>query len=324
MALKRTEVVFDFISKLGVDYYCFHDRDIAPEGDDVQGSNDNLWAVAHKLKELQADSGIKLLWGTANAFSHPRFNQGASTSPNADVFAYAANSVKTAMDVTKELDGENYVFWGGREGYMSLLNTDLAREQDHFGRFLQLAVDYAKSIGFTGQFLIEPKPCEPTKHQYDYDTCTVLGFLRKYGLENHFKMNIEVNHATLAGHELAHELEFARINGALGSIDANRGDLMNGWDTDQFPIDVKECTEAMRVILKNGGIGTGGLNFDAKVRRDSTDVEDIFYGHIGGMDTFARALRIAAKNPRGRRHGQICQRPLRQLGQRHRCRHRIR
>ena len=295
MALKRTEVVFDFIQKLGLPFYCFHDRDVAPEGATLKETNDNLWAVADRFKQLQQETGIKLLWGTANMFSHPRFNQGASTSPNPEIFAFCANSVKTALEVTKELGGANYVFWGGREGYMSLLNTDLGRETEHLARFLQMAVDYAKSIGFDGQFLIEPKPCEPTKHQYDYDVQTVIGFLRGHGLAEHFKFNIETNHATLAGHEFIHELEMARINGMLGSVDANRGDLLNGWDTDQFPNDVRETTQAMLSIIKNGGLGSGGLNFDAKLRRDSLDIEDYFHAHIGGIDTYARGLRIAAR-----------------------------
>lgn len=295
MALRRTEVAFQFVQKLGLKYYCFHDRDVAPEGSSVSQTNKNLWRVVEKFKKLQDKTGIKLLWGTANLFSHPRFLQGASTSPNADVFAFGANSVKEMLDATKYLGGENYVFWGGREGYMSLLNTDMGREQEHLAKFLHMAVDYAKKIGFTGQFLIEPKPCEPTKHQYDYDSATVLGFLRRYRLIKHFKLNIEVNHATLAGHEFVHELEVARSNNALGSIDANRGDLQNGWDTDQFPTDVKECTLAMLSIIKQGGLAPGGLNFDAKLRRDSTDVEDMFHAHIGGIDTWARALRIAAQ-----------------------------
>lgn len=295
MALKRAPVVFDFIRKLGLKFYCFHDRDVAPEGADLAETNANLWQVAEAFKKLQKETGIGLLWGTANLFSHPRFNQGASTSPNAEVFAWCANAVKEMLDVSKFLGGENYVFWGGREGYMSLLNTDMGRELEHLAAFLQMAVDYAAKIGFKGQFLIEPKPCEPSKHQYDFDAATVLGFLRANKLHKHFKLNIEVNHATLAGHEFVHELEVARIGKALGSVDANRGDLMNGWDTDQFPNDVKECTHAMLVILQQKGLGTGGLNFDAKVRRDSTDVEDLFHAHIGGIDTWARALRIAAK-----------------------------
>lgn len=295
MALKRAEVVFDFISKLGLPFYCFHDRDVAPEGANVRETNKNLWAVAKRFKQLQKATGIELLWGTANMFSHPRFAQGASTSPNADVFAYCANSVKEMLDVTHFLGGANYVFWGGREGYNSLLNTDLAREEKHFAAFLRMAADYAKEIGFTGQFLIEPKPCEPTKHQYDYDSATVIGFLRKHKLLNKIKLNIEVNHATLAGHDFWHELEVARTNKALGSIDANRGDWINGWDTDQFPNDHREWTEGMISIIRQGGLNSGGLNFDAKLRRDSGSVEDMFHAHIGGVDTIARALRGAAK-----------------------------
>lgn len=295
MAVKRADVVFDFVSKLGLDFYCFHDRDVAPEGKDVKATNANLWKVAKRFKKLQKQTGIKLLWGTANMFSHPRFTQGASTSPSADIFAYCANSVKEMLDVSLELGGENYVFWGGREGYITLLNTDMGREADHAAAFFHMAVDYAKKIGFKGQFLIEPKPCEPTKHQYDFDSATVLGFLRKYKLDKHFKLNIEANHATLAGHDFAHEIDYARVNGALGSIDANRGDWTNGWDTDQFPNDVKEWAQIAYLIMKNGGMGSGGLNFDAKLRRDSLDVEDYFYAHIGAVDCVARAFRIAAK-----------------------------
>ncbi len=296
MALRRTEVVFDFITKLGADFYCFHDRDVAPEGANVAETNQNLWTVAERLKELQAATGVKLLWGTANMFSHTRFSQGAASTPNADVFAYCANSVKEAIDVTKFLAGENYVFWGGREGYNSLLNTDLGREQDHIAQFFHMAVDYAKQAKFKGQILIEPKACEPTKHQYDFDSATVLGFLRKYGLDQSFKLNIEQNHATLAGHDFCHELAVCTADNALGSIDSNRGDVMNGWDTDQFPNDYRECAQAWTIILEQkDGMGTGGLNYDAKVRRDSYDVEDMFHAHICGMDTWARGLRIAAK-----------------------------
>lgn len=296
MALKRTEVVFDFIGKLGVEYYCFHDRDVAPEGANVAETNKNLWAVAEKLKQLQKATGVKLLWGTANMFSHPRFSQGAATTPNADVFAYCANSVKEMLDVSKFLGGENYVFWGGREGYNTLLNTDLGREQDHAAKFFQMAVDYAKKIGFKSQFLIEPKAMEPTKHQYDFDSATVLGFLRKYGLQDSFKLNIEQNHATLAGHDFCHELAVCTADNRLGSIDSNRGDVMNGWDTDQFPNDYRECAQAWTIILKQkGGLGSGGLNYDAKVRRDSYDVQDMFYAHICGIDTWARGLRIAER-----------------------------
>lgn len=295
MALKRADVAFDFVEKLGLKFYTFHDRDVAPEGRTVSETNKNLWKVAKRFRKLQDDTGIKLLWGTANLFSHPRFNQGASTGPNPDVFAYAANSVKTMLEITHELGGVNYVFWGGREGYMSLLNVDMGRELDHLAAFLHMAVDHAKKIGFKGQLLIEPKPCEPTKHQYDYDSATVIGFLRAHKLHKHFKLNIETNHATLAGHEFVHELEVARINGMLGSIDANRGDTLLGWDTDQFPTDVRECTLAMLSILKQKGLKPGGLNFDAKLRRDSLDVEDFFHAHIGGIDTWARALRIAER-----------------------------
>jgi len=295
MALRRADVVFEFIQKLGLKFYCFHDRDVAPEGDTIKRSNKNLWAVAERFKQLQKSTGIKLLWGTANLFSNPRFDQGAATGPSPEVFACAANSVKQMLDISKELGGENYVFWGGREGYMSLLNTDMGRELDHLAAFLHMAVDYAKKIGFDGQFLIEPKPCEPTKHQYDYDCATVIGFLRTHKLHKHFKLNIEANHATLAGHEFVHELEVARINGMLGSIDANRGDLMNGWDTDQFPNDHREATHVWLSLLEQGGLGSGGLNFDAKLRRDSTEVDDFFHAHIGGIDTFARGLRIAER-----------------------------
>jgi xylose isomerase len=296
MALKRTEVVFDFVTKLGVEYYAFHDRDASPEGSDVAETNSNLWTIAEKLKSLQKATGVKLLWGTANMFSHPRYSQGASTSPNADVFAHCANSVKEMLDVSKFLGGENYVFWGGREGYNTLLNTNMGREADHAAKFFHMAVDYAKKIGFKGQFLIEPKACEPTKHQYDFDSATVLGFLRKYGLEKDFKLNIEQNHATLAGHDFCHELAVCDANGVLGSIDSNRGDVMNGWDTDQFPNDYRECAQAWTIILQSKkGLGSGGLNYDAKVRRDSYDVEDMFFAHICGIDTWARGLRIAEK-----------------------------
>ncbi len=293
-ALRRVDVAFEFITKLGVPYYCFHDRDIAPEGATLQESNSNLDAVVSKLKEAQKETGVKLLWGTANLFSNPRFMHGAATSPNADVYAYAAAQVKKAIEVTHELGGENYVFWGGREGYMNLYNTDMKRELDHLARFMHMANDYAKSIGFTGQFLFEPKPKEPTKHQYDFDAAACLNFIRQYGLLEFVKLNIETNHATLAGHTMMHELEYASIQGALGSIDANTGDLLLGWDTDQFPTDIYLATQIMLVILKQGGIAPGGTNFDAKVRRESTDPTDLFHAHIGGMDTFARGLKIAA------------------------------
>ncbi|QDU92688.1 xylose isomerase [Lignipirellula cremea] len=292
-ACNRARVAFEFIEKLGAPYYAFHDRDVAPEGSSLSESNKNLDAVAKVLKEEQERTGVKLLWGTANLFSNPRFMHGASTSCNADAFAFAGAQVKKALEVTKELGGENYVFWGGREGYQTLLNTDLKREIDHMGRFMHLAVDYAKKIGFTGQFLIEPKPKEPTKHQYDSDAAACINFLRAYDLTDHFKLNIETNHATLAGHTMAHELEYAGMQGLLGSIDANTGDLMLGWDTDQFPTNVYLATEVMLSLLKYG-LSPGGVNFDAKVRRESFEPIDLFYSHIGGMDAFARGLKIAA------------------------------
>ncbi|HHW68677.1 MAG: xylA [Defluviitaleaceae bacterium] len=293
LAKARAEAGFEFMSKLGIEYFCFHDIDIAPEGNSLEEKFANLDEISDYILDLMKQTGIKCLWGTTNAFSHPRFVHGASTSPNADVFAFAAAQVKKAIDITKKFGGENYVFWGGREGYETLLNTNTALEQDNYARFLQMAVDYAKKIGFTGQFLIEPKPKEPTKHQYDFDTMTVLGFLRKYNLQDHFKMNIEANHATLAGHTFQHELNMARINGVLGSIDANQGDMLLGWDTDQFPTNIYDAVLAMYEVLKNGGIAPGGFNFDAKVRRGSFEVEDLFIGYIVGMDTFARGLIIA-------------------------------
>jgi xylose isomerase len=293
--LKRVDVAFEFIQKLGVEYYCFHDRDIAPEGKNLSETNAILDKVVAKLKDKQKQTGIKLLWGTANLFSNARFMHGAATSCNADVFAYAAAQVKKAIEVTHELGGENYVFWGGREGYMNLYNTNMKRELDHLAKFMHLAHDYAKEIGFKGQFLFEPKPKEPTKHQYDYDAAACLNFIRQYNLEGIVKLNIETNHATLAGHTMMHELEYARIQDALGSIDANTGDLLLGWDTDQFPTDVYLTTQCMLVILKQGGLTPGGINFDAKVRRESFDPIDLFHAHIGGMDTFARGAKIAAQ-----------------------------
>jgi xylose isomerase len=293
-AQNRARVGFEFMEKLGTPYYCFHDRDVAPEGKTLSESNKNLDAVAKVLKEEQQRTGIKLLWGTANLFSNPRYMHGAATSCNADAFAYAAAQVKKALEVTKELGGEGYTFWGGREGYQCLYNTDMKREVDHLAKFMHMAVDYAKQIGFTGQFYFEPKPKEPTKHQYDYDTAACVNFLRAYGLQDHIKMNIEANHATLAGHSMHHELEYAAMQGFLGSIDANYGDLMLGWDTDQFPTDVYLTTQIMLVLLKYGGFTTGGLNFDAKVRRESFEPVDLFYAHIGGMDAFAHGLKIAA------------------------------
>ncbi|MDZ4817837.1 MAG: xylose isomerase [Planctomycetota bacterium] len=293
-AVNRTKVAFEFIEKLGVPYYCFHDRDVAPEGKTLAESNKNLDAVAKALKAEQERTGVKLLWGTANLFSNRRYMHGAATSCNADAFAYAAAQVKKAIEVTKELGGEGYTFWGGREGYVTLWNTDMKRELDHLAKFMHMAVDYAKEIGFTGQFYFEPKPKEPTKHQYDFDTAACVNFLRSCGLENKVKMNIEANHATLAGHSMQHELEYAAVNGVLGSIDANYGDLLLGWDTDQFPTDIYLTTQIMLVLLKHGGFSTGGLNFDAKVRRESFEPVDLFHAHIGGMDAFARGLKIAA------------------------------
>jgi xylose isomerase len=294
MALKRVEVAFEFMSKLGVPYYCFHDRDVAPEGANLAETNRNLDAVVKKLARAQRDTGIKLLWGTANLFSNKRFVHGASTSCNADVFAYAAAQVKKALEVTKELGGENYVFWGGREGYHNLYNTDLRREFDHLAKFLSLAVEYKKKIGFGGTFLIEPKPKEPTTHQYDSDCAACMAFLRTYGLEKEFKFNVETNHATLAGHTMFHELTYASAYGMLGSIDANRGDELIGWDTDQFPTNLYTTLQVMLVVLNQGGLGSGGLNFDAKVRRESFEPVDLFHAHIGGMDAFAQGLKIAA------------------------------
>ncbi|MFN3150910.1 xylose isomerase [Bremerella sp.] len=293
-AVNRVKVAFEFIEKLGAPYYAFHDRDVAPEGANLKETYKNFDTVVDALEAEQQRTGIKLLWGTANMFSHPRFMHGAATSCNADTFAYAACSVKKALEVTKRLGGENYVFWGGREGYQNLLNTDLKRELDHLGKFFHMAVDYAKEIGFTGQFLIEPKPKEPTKHQYDFDSANCLAFLKSYDLDKHFKMNLETNHATLAGHTMQHELEYCGANGILGSIDANTGDLLLGWDTDQFPTNYYLTTECMLSILKYGGLGSGGVNFDAKVRRESFEPIDLFYAHIGGMDAFAKGLKVAA------------------------------
>src|SRR4051812_45431684 len=291
----RMDAAFEFFQKIRAPFWCFHDRDIAPEGATLAESNQILDQLVAHAKALQNSTGVKLLWGTANLFSNPRYMNGAATNPDAHVFAYAAAQVKKALEVTQELGGENYVFWGGREGYETLLNTNLKREQDHLASFLHMAVDHAKAIGFTGQFLIEPKPMEPTKHQYDFDVASGIAFLRTYGLEKIFKFNIETNHATLAGHSFQHEIEVAAAQGMLGSIDANSGDPLLGWDTDQFNTDVKELTLAMVSILKAGGLGKGGLNFDAKLRRPSTDLEDLFYAHIGGMDAYALAFRIARR-----------------------------
>ncbi len=295
VAEKTLEAAFEFFSKLGVGFWCFHDRDIAPEADNLAETNRRLDKIVAKAKKLQDETGLRVLWGTSNQFSHRRFMAGAGTSPWPAVFAYAASQVKKAMEITMELNGEGFVFWGGREGYETLLNTDLGRELDHLARLLEMAVDYKKQIGFKGQLYVEPKPMEPTKHQYDFDAGNCYAFLQKYNLVEHFKMNIEANHATLAGHSLIHELVFCVANDILGSVDANRGDLLLGWDTDQFPMDIAETTLAMYLILKGGGFTTGGLNFDAKVRRQSIDPVDLFYAHIGGMDAFARGLKNAAK-----------------------------
>ena len=294
-ALTRVDAAFEFIEKLGAPFYCFHDRDVSPEGANLAETNANLDRVADKLAEAQERTGIKLLWGTANLFSNPRFMHGAATSCNADAFAFAAAQVKKAIEVTHRLGGVNYVFWGGREGYMNLHNTDMKRELDHLARFMHMAHDHAKSIGFDGQFLFEPKPKEPTKHQYDFDAAACLNFIRGYGLEDVVKLNIETNHATLAGHTMMHELAYSSIQGFLGSVDANTGDLLLGWDTDQFPTDIYLTTECMLVILNQGGLAPGGLNFDAKVRRESFEPVDLFHAHIGGMDTFARGLKFAAR-----------------------------
>lgn len=292
-AKDKMDAAFEFITKLGVPYFCFHDVDLVDEGESVAELQRRLQIITDYAKEKMASSGVKVLWGTANLFSNPRYMNGGATNPNFAVVAKAGAQVKNALDATIALNGENYVFWGGREGYMSLLNTDMKRELDHMARFLHMAKDYARSQGFKGTFFIEPKPMEPSKHQYDFDSATVLGFLRQYDLMDDFKINVEVNHATLASHTFQHELQVAADAGALGSIDANRGDYQNGWDTDQFPNNVMEITEAMLVILESGGIQGGGVNFDAKTRRNSTDLIDLFHAHIGGMDVFARALLAA-------------------------------
>ena len=292
-AKDKADAAFEFITKLGLPFYCFHDTDVVDYGDDVNENDRRLQAMTAYLKQKQQASGVQLLWGTANLFSNERYMNGAATNPNFHVLAHGGAQVKAAIDATIELGGSGYTFWGGREGYMSLLNTDMKREKAHFAKFLHVARDYARANGFTGTFYIEPKPCEPSKHQYDYDCETVMGFLREFDLLNDFKLNIEVNHATLAGHTFQHELQVAADSNLLGSIDANRGDYQNGWDTDQFPNNINELVEAMLVIVEHGGFGSGGVNFDAKIRRNSTDAEDLFYAHIGGMDTFARALIIA-------------------------------
>jgi len=294
-AKDKADAAFEFITKMGFDYFCFHDYDLIDEAPTLAESEQRLGIITEYIKEKQAASGVKLLWGTANCFSNPRYMNGAATNPDFNVLARAGAQVKTALDTTIALGGENYVFWGGREGYMSLLNTDMGRELDHMGQFLGMARDYARKNGFKGSFFIEPKPMEPSKHQYDFDAATVIGFLNKYGLQDDFKLNIEVNHATLAQHTMQHELQLAADAGMLGSIDANRGDYQNGWDTDQFPTNIGETTEAMLVLLKAGGLQGGGINFDAKIRRNSTDYDDVFHAHVGGVDVFARALLVADK-----------------------------
>lgn len=295
LAKARVEAAFQLFEKLGVPFFAFHDRDIAPEGNTLKETNENLDVIVSMIKEYMNTSNVKLLWNTANMFTNPRFVHGAATSCNADVFAYAAAQVKKGLETAKELGAENYVFWGGREGYETLLNTNLKLELDNLARFMHMAVDYAKEIGFKGQFLIEPKPKEPTTHQYDTDAATTISFLRQYGLDNHFKLNLEANHATLAGHTFEHELRVARVQGFLGSVDANQGDPLLGWDTDEFPTDLYSTTLGMYEILQNGGLGSGGLNFDAKVRRGSFEQEDLVYAHVAGMDAFARGLKVAHK-----------------------------
>ncbi|MCE2789767.1 MAG: xylose isomerase [Saprospiraceae bacterium] len=290
IAKNKMDAAFEFMQKLGLDYYCFHDTDLIDNSADITGYQANIGRMAEYAVLKQNETGIRLLWGTANLFSHPRYMNGAATNPDFRVVAHAALQVKTAIDATIRLGGQNYVFWGGREGYMSLLNTDMKREQEHLARFLTIARDYARAAGFTGTFLIEPKPMEPMKHQYDYDAATVLGFLQKYDLLDDFALNLEVNHATLAGHSMEHEMQVAADAGKLGSMDANRGDYQNGWDTDQFPVDPWELTQMMLILLRSGGFTTGGINFDAKIRRNSTDAEDLVIAHITGMDAFARAL----------------------------------
>ncbi|MEX0778198.1 MAG: xylose isomerase [Balneolales bacterium] len=292
-AKNKMDAAFEFMSKLGVPYYCFHDVDIVDEADSIQETEKRMHEMVDYAAQKQKASGMKLLWGTANLFSHPRYMNGAATNPDFNVVSHAATQVKNALDATIALGGENYTFWGGREGYMSLLNTKMKREVDHLAKFLHVAKDYARKQGFKGTFLLEPKPCEPMKHQYDYDAATVVGFLRHYGLDKDFKLNIEVNHATLAGHTFQHDLQVAADAGLLGSIDANRGDYQNGWDTDQFPVNIYEIVEALLVLQENGGISGGGINFDAKLRRNSTDLDDLFHAHIGGMDVFARGLIVA-------------------------------
>ncbi|WP_259411741.1 xylose isomerase [Coxiella burnetii] len=293
-AKQRVLAAFEFFEKLGLPFFTFHDRDVSPEGDSLKETIKNFKKIAELIAKEMERTGVQLLWGTANLFSHPRYLAGAATNPDPNVFAHAVAQVKTALDITQQLNGKNYVLWGGREGYETLLNTDLKQELDQFGRFLSLLVDYKHKIGFNGLLLIEPKPCEPTKHQYDFDVATVYAFLQRYGLEKEFKVNIEANHATLAGHSFAHEIAYACANDIFGSVDANRGDPQLGWDTDQFPIDLQETVLVLYLILKHGGFTSGGFNFDAKLRRQSLDLEDLFYAHISGIDTLARGLLIAA------------------------------
>lgn len=295
LAKARCEANFEFISKLGAPYFAFHDRDIAPEGETLQETNKNLDVIVDMMKQFMKDTGIKLLWNTQNMFTNPRFVHGAGTTCNADVYAYAAAQVKKSLEIGKELGAENYVFWGGREGYETLLNTDMKFELDNLARLYQMSINYAKEIGFDAQFLIEPKPKEPTKHQYDFDAATTMNFLKTYGLQDHFKLNLEANHATLAGHTFEHEIRVASDSGMLGSLDANQGDMLLGWDTDEFPQDLTTTTLTMYEVLRNGGIGKGGVNFDAKVRRASFEPEDLFIAHIAGMDAYAKGLKVAAK-----------------------------
>lgn len=295
LAKARLEAHFEFMAKIGATYFCFHDRDIAPEGDTLQETNRNLDVIVERMKEYMKSSGVKLLWNTANMFSNPRFVHGAATTSNADVYAYVGAQLKKSLEVGKELGAENYVFWGGREGYETLLNTDMKLELDNLARLFHMAIDYANQIGFDAQFLIEPKPKEPTKHQYDFDAATTIAFLQTYGLKEHFKLNLEANHATLAGHTFEHEMRVARLHGMLGSLDANQGDLLLGWDTDEFPTDLYATTLTMYEVLKNGGLGRGGVNFDAKVRRASFEPVDLFYAHIAGMDAYAKGLKVASK-----------------------------
>ena len=302
---ERLDAAFEFFTKLNVPFWCFHDFDLAWEGDSVATSEKNLAAMVELARERQQETGMQLLWGTANVFSNPRYMNGASTNPDFNVVTFAASQVKAALDATVELGGANYVFWGGREGYASLQNTNTKRELEHMAMFLDKAREYGRSIGFEGTFLIEPKPMEPMKHQYDFDAQTVIGFLRHHGLDGDFKLNIEANHATLAGHTFAHDLRMCADAGLLGSIDANRGDPQNGWDTDQFPLDLYDTVHGMMIVLEAGGLGNGGLNFDAKVRRESTDVEDLFIAHIGGMDAFARGLIVADRILSDRRHAEL-------------------